>query len=617
MIKQDIVPAVDLLVSKKIQKNKRTFCSKCGKMLLQDRYNYKKHEYKCHANFYNIDNPLMEKDCFGYSVHREGDRLIFTGYRLNLTESKVYNNKFSGSEWKEIYQAVFSRNSKETEEEGVFSADIWFRKLIDDCEIPSLVSDPLRIISDAFPCIYKIYSFGMFLDIYRQKGYHVADIKAETLDKNGEIMQILKKNNISYPTSFPVVSITRSDDDVLIRLDLPGSRIPVYIGKDIVICHNHDALDQFLSDYPSTDFNREQKITYIDSNGNISFHSDNNVIREFSLRYPELMIDKYLTSGKYPISYILSLNTNKNRELAGKAGLGYFCDFYDLLEIPATTATSLQEIFGMPLRALRCLNSFDGIDFMISFRERDIQFNFRGKQTRIQKAQDVICIFYEIVPDIFDKVFTKGLLEFMKLFIYRTHLLIDSLSPREILKIMRYIQNHQEFMYPAASLLAQLYVDYLLICRNLGKYAYGLCPKDIKQAHDHALEIYKMKLDKIMYENFAKNVSERDYVSLESRDEEKFIIVAPKEPSDLVRESDALHHCVHTYVDMVAGGHTKIYFLRRKENPETPFCTIEVVQNCIMQLKASCNHPAPEDVMEFVKKWANDKNLVIYGTDIK
>ena len=55
-----------------------------------------------------------------------------------------------------------------------------------------------------------------------------------------------------------------------------------------------------------------------------------------------------------------------------------------------------------------------------------------------------------------------------------------------------------------------------------------------------------------------------------------YITVIPQRTKDLVREGEALQHCVGTYLDSYASGRTNIVFIRHKEHIDQPLLTVEV-----------------------------------------
>ena len=68
-----------------------------------------------------------------------------------------------------------------------------------------------------------------------------------------------------------------------------------------------------------------------------------------------------------------------------------------------------------------------------------------------------------------------------------------------------------------------------------------------------------------------------------------------------------MHHCVATYIDQVAKGETTILFLRKKQDPETPFYTMEVNNGVMIQCRAKYNGDMTEEVKEFVELFKRKK----------
>lgn len=49
----------------------------------------------------------------------------------------------------------------------------------------------------------------------------------------------------------------------------------------------------------------------------------------------------------------------------------------------------------------------------------------------------------------------------------------------------------------------------------------------------------------------------------------------PENLDELKTEGECLHHCVGNYRDKVARGETMIFFIRKEEEPEKPYFTLE------------------------------------------
>ena len=95
-------------------------------------------------------------------------------------------------------------------------------------------------------------------------------------------------------------------------------------------------------------------------------------------------------------------------------------------------------------------------------------------------------------------------------------------------------------------------------------------------------------------------------------EDDEFIITPPLNAADLVSEGSNLHHCVGGYVNAIAEGRTNILFLRKKEEPNTSFYTIEVSNhNECRQIHGThnCwlgNNP---EAIPFVVKWLKEKGI--------
>jgi len=91
-----------------------------------------------------------------------------------------------------------------------------------------------------------------------------------------------------------------------------------------------------------------------------------------------------------------------------------------------------------------------------------------------------------------------------------------------------------------------------------------------------------------------------------------FSIVVPKEMTEISKEGVRLHHCVGSYAQFVFHGYTDILFLRRNEDIDTSFYTIEVQNGRLQQIHGLYNRwlgNSPEAI-PFVYKWLNERGIV-------
>lgn len=75
-------------------------------------------------------------------------------------------------------------------------------------------------------------------------------------------------------------------------------------------------------------------------------------------------------------------------------------------------------------------------------------------------------------------------------------------------------------------------------------------------------------------------------------------------PKELRQESKVLGHCVRTYAGRVQAGGTSILFIRKTEDPDTPYFTLELnAQGRIVQCRGNHNCAYPDDVAAFINEW--------------
>lgn len=94
--------------------------------------------------------------------------------------------------------------------------------------------------------------------------------------------------------------------------------------------------------------------------------------------------------------------------------------------------------------------------------------------------------------------------------------------------------------------------------------------------------------------------------------DDNFSIIVPEEMNKITKEGVYLHHCVGGYVNRVAKGRTNILFLRKNDDIDIPFFTIEVSNsNEIIQIHGLYNRwlgNEPEAV-KFVINWIREKGI--------
>lgn len=138
-------------------------------------------------------------------------------------------------------------------------------------------------------------------------------------------------------------------------------------------------------------------------------------------------------------------------------------------------------------------------------------------------------------------------------------------------------------------------------------------PKDVKGAHDEMLR----NIQRGDMEKKAKEIEKKwPKVNEQLKKLKKFEftfgdykIVAPKDVFDIVAEGTILRHCIHTcdyYFDRIQKNESYLFFLRRSNQPDVPWYTLEVEPSGNIRQKRTTGDNQNADLQKavsFLKKW--------------
>ncbi len=154
------------------------------------------------------------------------------------------------------------------------------------------------------------------------------------------------------------------------------------------------------------------------------------------------------------------------------------------------------------------------------------------------------------------------------------------------------------------------YFDYAKWIHEMGydmKNEFNLYPKDFKRTHDEKAKEYIKFQDKQEKENMERFNKVLQELNKESVDIEPMnlkvgglFIRLPEKLDELKSEGETLHHCVGTYRDKVMNGKTIIFFIRKEEEPEKPYYTLEW-KGKVIQCRGFRNCNMTPEVKVFVK----------------
>ena len=136
---------------------------------------------------------------------------------------------------------------------------------------------------------------------------------------------------------------------------------------------------------------------------------------------------------------------------------------------------------------------------------------------------------------------------------------------------------------------------------------YYLLPPDLPKAHDRLMKIALERKEKEEAERrrkqeeavnrFLEEMKETGGIGMQARG---LMIRLPKDAGEIRREGELQHHCVATYIDRVERHETLILFVRKIEDPDTPFYTMEWKNGKVAQCRGMRNADMTPEVKAFV-----------------
>jgi hypothetical protein len=175
------------------------------------------------------------------------------------------------------------------------------------------------------------------------------------------------------------------------------------------------------------------------------------------------------------------------------------------------------------------------------------------------------------------------------------------------------------------------YRDYIYACNYLQidlADTKNLLPIDFKRWHDErigqmrilreeARRKYQAEYERIQAQkerNFPKIV--KKYLALQNCSCESYVIFIAHSPAELIQEGQAMSHCVggENYRERMSKGDSLIFFLRRAEEPDKSFVTLEYspTRKTVLQCYAYDNTKPEQPALDFVNQiWLPYANATV------
>lgn len=207
---------------------------------------------------------------------------------------------------------------------------------------------------------------------------------------------------------------------------------------------------------------------------------------------------------------------------------------------------------------------------------------------------------YGITPDNIDDCRTEGY--------HRVKEFFDNEYENNIPRALRYLKKQRQLL-EKKGINITINIRYLLdtwkMKEKLGEDLTQLSeryPQNLVNAHDTALRMQKYDEDEELVELFADRYNQL----LKYRFSFNGLTITPaRNEHELYLEGKLLGHCVHSYSNRHANGKTAIFFIRKQDEPETPYFTLELDEKSfkVLQNRGYKNCGRTDDVVEFEEKW--------------
>ena len=585
----------------------RGYCACCGKIQLQDNYNYKKHGSIC--GFSDDDNftPVREGMTYGYRWAKEGQKLRFSVCLPRLILRPGFSDRYQGGCWESVFEAELLPAQKEIEilkNETDKDFGKWIA-LADEGELVRIQKETdSEVIHSVFPGILDIWNLRMFVSIYRNKGYRYVPLLSE------ETARRLVEQGFRDVKTAGTIPTEKNEKLLYCRASL---FVEKSTGSKVLrlIIASEDSLYGFLFSrkYYVYAYQGQQDLRKLFSMKMQLDVRSRKVIHNFAQAYPGYYLKEYLdTDGAGNVLIpLLAPEYHILYELLAKAGLVNVACHAELpaFNQPPEEIKNLNETFGITVSVLRRLDSE-------AVSERNFEII---KQVYRSDASflDSNCLYDSMLRFLYDVDPTHVIHQ------YRYTAWGEQLTRQQTLRILRYLQAHPDISYP-------LYRDYMSLRYYENNNEFGLTPDNLRTAHDSLMNLQRRRQDMKTQEQFKLQLAKPEYQKLatDSCDEDKelfgedeFLIRLPIHSDDLYAEGIAMHNCVRIYTDDVCRGITRIVFLRKKDDPEKSFGTIEVsADNRLIQAKAFANRHLDRQAQRFVRKWVKAKKLKLSTRDL-
>ena len=198
---------------------------------------------------------------------------------------------------------------------------------------------------------------------------------------------------------------------------------------------------------------------------------------------------------------------------------------------------------------------------------------------------------------------------------------LDFISDQmSVVRIKNFLEKQCDLSGRTPKELLSTWRDYLSMSARLGRditRELFFKPRNLVKSHDEAVRLCGSKEIAIQAAEVIRKYPDVDKIlrSMKEKyefEDKEYRIVVPERVEDIMYEGLALGHCAHSsevYYDRIENRESCIMFLRKAEEPDKPYYTLEVEPDGTIRQKRTVGdrqNKDLEDAMVFLRKWQEE-----------
>lgn len=356
---------------------------------------------------------------------------------------------------------------------------------------------------------------------------------------------------------------------------------------------NIDCLYRFIvaPDYLWMD-TEEEKFSVLVQNEGVAysgFHY-NSVYEKYSQMYPEWQLRKYMNKPLRLIDHIYScMHRQPIKEILYKAGLDEIAANIEVIEEYNLIGSSPSDILSeLNMRLLKAVNISEGIPLLKEAWKRERLYELQSNYAWM-----------------FEKKLNPAMCKYL-------NSLIENEKTIEIIakKFGKHYKRLADFWIDSQY---SAYVSYLhqekCVREELKEY---ITDKDIKNGgEEYVHQLYRYLIgNKEFWNKKFEEANKQRNMEYEYRDN-CYVARFPRSIMELILEAKEQRNCLIEYIDYYVENLTDILFLRRCDDEDVSFITLEIYQGEIVQAYMKENELPEKEIQEWIEMYANRIGLSV------